>query len=194
MFPIPLPPLRYLAAGAAALGLVLAIGFAVHSYGNGREADGRSAVQAQWDAAKARQLEDLRAAEKVERTTEQAGQAIVNKEAQDAHNEAPAVAHAAADLRSARERVQQRADQLAAASAAACPASQPASGSEATPAPGLVLADLYRGADAEAVELAGAFDEARRRGLRCERVYDDVKRAYDPMKPIDPIKPIARKP
>lgn len=186
MLPIPMPPLRYLGAGAAAIGLVLAIGWAIHSYGNDREADGRSAVQAQWDAAKARQLEDLRAVEKVERTTEQAGQAIVEKEAQDARNEAPAAARAAADLRSARQRVQQLADQLAAASAAACPAAQPASGSEATPAPGLVLADLYRGADAEAAELAEAFDEARRRGLRCERISDELRQLHNSPERTDP--------
>lgn len=53
MFPIPMPPLRYLAAGAAALGLVLAAWWALDSYGDGREDEGRAAVQALWDADRA---------------------------------------------------------------------------------------------------------------------------------------------
>lgn len=39
---------------------------------------------------------------------------------------------------------------------------------------GLVLAELYRGADDEATELAFAFDTARTRGLSCERAYDSL--------------------
>ena len=45
---------------------------------------------------------------------------------------------------------------------------------EAVAGPGMVLADLYGGADREAVELAQAFDAARGRGLTCEASYDAV--------------------
>ena len=47
-----------------------------------------------------------------------------------------------------------------------------AAGSAPAAGAGLVLADLYRGADDEAQELARSFDAARRAGLACERIHD----------------------
>lgn len=53
----------------------------------------------------------------------------------------------------------------AAGDPAAAPGGPPAAGA------GLVLAELYRGADLEAIELAEAVDRARGAGLACERAY-----------------------
>ena len=44
-------------------------------------------------------------------------------------------------------------------------------GGEAATSTGLVLAQLYRSADEEAVELAGALDAAHAAGQLCERLY-----------------------
>lgn len=51
----------------------------------------------------------------------------------------------------------------------------PASGSEARSAALMVLADVYRSTDAEAVELGQALDRAYARGRACEAAYDAVR-------------------
>ncbi len=84
-------------------------------------------------------------------------------------------ARRAAELGTAAEQLRAHVARLAAACAApdrpAARSSAPAAG------PGLVLADLYRGVDDEAQELAAAFDRARRAGLACERIHDSLRTA-----------------
>lgn len=50
-----------------------------------------------------------------------------------------------------------------------------ATGSAAASGPGMVLSDLYRGVDDEAIQLAGALDRSRRAGLACERTYETLR-------------------
>ena len=112
------------------------------------------------------------------RESERLARRVITKEAEDARTEVTAQAARAADLRTVAERLRQHIAALAAAGAAAPdgPAAA-ADGSHAAAGPGLVLAQLYAGADEEAVELAAAFDAARRAGLACQRIYAAVTAA-----------------
>lgn len=57
-----------------------------------------------------------------------------------------------------------------------------APGGEAGAGPGLVLAKLWGSAEEEAVELGPALDDAIARGLRCERLYDNVRQASESLR------------
>jgi hypothetical protein len=95
----------------------------------------------------------------------------------DATNEQLArTQRAAGDLRGVSERLRDQVDALGAAAdaGAACAGRSAAGERPPGPAAGMVLAELYRGAQAEADQLAAAFDDARARGLGCERIYDSV--------------------
>jgi hypothetical protein len=104
------------------------------------------------------------AAREVERYRRNAREKVV----QDERKTAEARAAAAAGLRGVAGRVRDEIARQAARDPAAAPGSPPASDA------GLVLADLYRGVDAEAVELAEALDAARSAGRACERSYDSL--------------------
>jgi hypothetical protein len=51
-------------------------------------------------------------------------------------------------------------------------------GSQTASGSGLVLANLYTGADREAIELAQAFDAAYSAGSACERLHDTVSTGH----------------
>lgn len=63
---------------------------------------------------------------------------------------------------------------IATQAGAASEGASPASGSEARSAALMVLADVYRSTDAEAVELGQALDRAYARGRACEAAYAAV--------------------
>lgn len=71
-----------------------------------------------------------------------------------------------------------------AASTSAAPGDHPASAVGSSPAsgPGLVLTNLWGSAEEEAVELGPALDDARARGLRCERLYEDTRQAINSLR------------
>lgn len=96
-------------------------------------------------------------------------------------------AHDQADHRAAAavgERVRAEARAAAARAAAADPS--PADGGAPAAGPGLVLADLFGGADEAAGELAAALDAARTAGLACERSYDALTGPREPNGSVTP--------
>jgi hypothetical protein len=125
----------------------------------GAEAEAAATARAHVVAVEnARSVERVR----VERMGEIADAA--EKQAQDALRRAAAADDVARRLRDHVTRL-----------AAACTGSAPDSTGAPTSGPGLVLSNLYRGADTEAHELAASFDAARRAGLACERAYDALR-------------------
>lgn len=73
-----------------------------------------------------------------------------------------------------RRRLQHAVTELASRTATDPPAG-PAGGSTPATGPGLVLAELYRGVDDRAEDLARALDRSIGAGLLCERAYDSAQ-------------------
>lgn len=115
-----------------------------------------------------------RESEAKQRQIETERRAAADKEVSDARTDAAMDAKRAADLGAANRRLLDHVARLA--TYADRPRADPpaASGSAPAAGPGLVLAQLYRGADEEARELAASYDAARRAGLTCERVYTSL--------------------
>lgn len=123
-------------------------------------ADAERAARASTDAQ--REIESLR-------------RKAVDKEIDHVRQDAAIDARRAAGLRTAADRLREHVTRLAASADQTCGDPAAAPGGPAAAGPGMVLADLYRGADGEAGELAEAFDRARRAGLTCQRIYDSLK-------------------
>jgi len=117
------------------------------------------------------QERQAREAGEAQRKAEAQIRLAINQEAIHARAQAAAQAARAADLRAVAGRLRQHVVALATAASPADGSAAAADGSPPAAGAGLVLAELYRGADEEAVELALAFDAARGAGLACERVY-----------------------
>jgi uncharacterized protein YlxW (UPF0749 family) len=128
-----------------------------------------AAERAAWQAAS-------RASTEEQRAEEQRRQAAKDKEVRDAQEQARLDAARAAASRRAADQLREHVARLATRADQACSGSDAAPGGPPAAGPGLVLADLYRGADDEAHELAQAFDLARRAGLVCERLYDSLSK------------------
>ncbi len=109
-----------------------------------------------------------------QRAEEQRRQQTRDKEIQNAQVQAKLDAGRVAASRRAADQLREHVARLAANADQGCGSTSVAAGSPATTGPGLVLANLYRGVDDEAHELAQAFDLARRAGLVCERLYDSL--------------------
>lgn len=142
--------------GAFAVALV--IGASAGWWGHAEITAGRAAREAVEASEQAREVESLR-------------RAAVAKELDRAHAETAAQARAAADLRVTADRLRRHIVALVTEDRTV------ASGGTAATGPGLVLTQLYAGADGEAVELAIALDASRAAGLICERVYDSLRGA-----------------
>lgn len=170
---IPFPTI-YLVGAAAVVGLVAGglTGWGLRDMAADNEAARLRLEHAEDFAAWERAA---RASEEAERAKERARQEAVNKETEDAKKDAAVDARRTADLRAANGRLLDHVARLAAYADQGCSNPPAAAGSAPAAGPGMVLADLYRGADSEASELAAAFDGARRAGLACERVYDAVR-------------------
>lgn len=149
---------------ALAIGSVAGIALIVSAYAVGLKA-GTNACTAKVESARAAVIERAR-------ETEAARRAAIDKELDRVTQDAQQDARRAADLHVTAERLRQHIVRLARATAADRPATP---GSAPAAAPGLVLAQLYRGADEEAIELAQAFDQAHRAGLACERIHDALR-------------------
>ena len=133
-----------------------------------RHADQRAA----WDRA-------ARESEMAERAKEQARQAALIKEVEDVRKDAALDVRRAAGLAANADRLRDHITRLATAADQGCGHPSTAAGGAPAAGPGLVLADLYRGADDEAQELARSFDAARRAGLACERIHDSLTAGND---------------
>lgn len=127
-----------------------------------------AAERAAWERAS-------RASSEEQRAEEQRRQMARDKEVQDAQDQAKLDAARVAASRRAADQLREHVARLAANADQGCGSTSAAAGSPAAAGPGLVLANLYRGVDDEAHELAQAFDLARRAGLVCERLYDSLK-------------------
>lgn len=111
-------------------------------------------------------------AERAARDEEQRRAAAVMAAAEEQRQRAQRLAARSADLERAAGQLREHVARLVAGEAGDDPSAAP--GSSPTSGAGLVLADLYRSVDREAVELAQALDHARSRGLACEQAYDSL--------------------
>lgn len=109
-----------------------------------------------------------------QRAEEQRRQQTRDKEIQNAQVQAKLDAGRIAASRRVADQLREHVARLAASADQGRSDSPAAPGSSTAAGPGLVLADLYRGADGEAHELAAAFDYSHRAGLLCERLYDSL--------------------
>lgn len=115
-----------------------------------------------------------RESSEAQREIENTRRAAAQKEVDHARTDAALDARRATDLRAANGRLLEHVARLAAYADSPRGDTPAAAGSAPATGPGLVLANLYRGADEEARELAASFDAARRAGLTCERVYESL--------------------
>lgn len=120
-----------------------------------------------WERASRASAEAERETERLRRLARDKEIARVQADAQNDAARAAAYRRTAGQLRDHVARLAASADE-GRGDTGATAGSPPAAG------PGLVLANLYRGADDEAFELAQAFDRSRRAGLACERIHDGL--------------------
>lgn len=163
---------------AAILALSAATGL---GYWRGHSA-GAAAVQARWDADTTKlQLASAQAALKAEQVNRQREQELRHAAESNTRQTKSALADArragaAADAAGTRLR-QQVAQLVAASKRAACPGAGTGTASQANPTGSAaldLLADLHARTDAAAGAIAAVADDARIRGLACERQYDAV--------------------
>lgn len=151
---------------ALAIGSVAGIALIVSAYAVGLKA-GTNACTAKVESARAAVIERAR-------ETEAARRAAIDKELDRVTQDAKQDARRATELDDAARKLRQHVVRLAAVIHSA--PNRPAASSSAPAAgPGLVLANLYRSVDEEAIELAQAFDQAHRAGLACERIHDALR-------------------
>ncbi|KTC39787.1 hypothetical protein AO265_20910 [Pseudomonas sp. ABAC61] len=161
----------------AALVLVALAGWALTaSYDQGLSAKDKE-WQARWNARDAGDKQAWALAEREEREKEQAMQNSINKAVQDGQRkldqaEADAVtARAAADsLQRAVEDLTERLKRTS--SSNSCTAAASAAATRTA----LVLAELFKRADARAGDLAAEADQSRGRGVTCEQAYESLAR------------------
>jgi DNA primase len=132
--------------------------------------------QSEWNARDTRDAQANADNEAAERTKEQAYQQSINKAVQDGQRiidqataDAAAARNSADSLRGAADNLSNR---LAAneASGHSCTAAA----SKAATRAAAVLADVFKRADQRAGDLAAIADQARARGMTCERAYDEI--------------------
>jgi hypothetical protein len=162
-----MPTLWLRIAAIAIAATALLVGF--RAYNEHLRDQGREEVTEQWRQADAK----AKAAADSETEARRASQMEIQRETQKLIDHAVDSSHrlAVGD---------QRLQHAAESAARACqPASDSAPGGdgEAIAGPGLVLADLFGRARKAASDLAPALDQARARGLSCERKYDALTAA-----------------
>ncbi len=123
--------------------------------------------RAAWERASRASAEAERETERLRRLARDKEVARVQADSESDAARAAAYRRTAGQLRDHVARLAARADEGGGDTCVA-PGGTPAAG------PGLVLAELYRGADDEAFELAEALDRSRRAGLACERIHDGL--------------------
>ena len=142
---------------------------------------GRSVEDAEWQARwSARDAGDKQAwalAERDEREKEQARQNSISKAVQDGQRKIDQAATDAVTARAAADSLQRAVDDLTerlkrTASSNSCTAAASAAATRTA----LVLADVFKRADARAGDLAADADQSRSRGVTCEQAYDSLAR------------------
>ena len=162
--------------------VLAAVGMLIRGYGQSEYKRGSADVQARWDADTTReQLASAQAALQAEQVNRQREKELRSAAESNARQTEIALAdarreRAAADAAGQRLRQQVATLVAAAKRGAGAPAGPAASG---TPDPAGsaaldLLADLHARTDAAAGELAAVADDARIRGIACERAYDAV--------------------
>ena len=161
---------------AALLALAIAAGL---GYWRGHVA-GSAGVQARWNADTTRQqLQDTQralAAEQVSRTKEQELRYAAESNARQTESALADVRRAGAAADAAGNRLRQQVARLVADAKARPVACVTGAGTPAAAGPAAIdlLAELHSRTDEAAGQLAAVADEARIRGLACERAYDAV--------------------
>ena len=159
---------------AAVAGLAVGVALLAGSYWAGHSAAADS-CRASTERAAAVAAQEHAQQSEAYREIETLRRRARDQELTRAQQDAAQDARRAAELGTAAEQLRAHVARLAAACASP---DRPAAGSSAPAAgPSLVLANLYRGVDDEAQELAAAFDRARRSGLACERIHDSLRSA-----------------
>jgi hypothetical protein len=132
--------------------------------------------QTQWNARDTRDIEAKALNEATERTREQAYQHLINKAVQDGQQIIDQLTADAATARASADSVRGAADNLARRLAAseASGNSCTAASSKAASRAAALLANVLKRADQRAGDLAEVADQARARGMTCERAYDGV--------------------
>jgi len=130
--------------------------------------------QVEWNARDARDREAKASNEAEERAKEQARQLAVNKVIQDGQRTIDQATADAADARASAHSLREAADNLASrlATSEASGNSCAVAASKAATRAAMVLADVLKRADQRAGDLASIADQARARGVTCERAYD----------------------
>lgn len=157
----------------AALALVCGVLFMAYSHGqNTKDAE----WQSKWADHLRADAEATAKAQAEQRAIEVMRQQSINKVTQDAQQAIDRANADAADAAAYAGSVQQAADRITArladsqASNSACTTAA----SKAAAEYARVLADVFKRADTRAGHLAATADQARARGLACERAYDGV--------------------
>lgn len=130
--------------------------------------------QVEWNARDVRDREAKASNEAEERAKEQARQLAINKVIQDGQRQIDQATADAADARASADSLRGAADNLASRLAASQSSgySCTVAASKAATRVAMVLADVLKRADQRAGELAEVADQARARGMTCEKAYD----------------------
>lgn len=132
--------------------------------------------QARWNERNASDAQAAVKQEKEAREKEQSLQAAADAAQRQADAERDRLARDLANSRVASERLQQGiADAIGKLQRAGSPATSPAGGGAPASRPGLLLTQLYGEIDAAAGRLAAEADERGRRGVRCEKLWDNAR-------------------
>lgn len=165
------------AGGIALVALVLAAlaGWAMMaSYDQGLSAKDKE-WQARWNARDAGDKQAWALAEREEREKEQARQNSINKAVQDGQRKIDQAAADAVTARAAAGSLQRTVDDLTerlkrTTSSNSCTSAASAAATRTA----LVLAELFKRADARAGYLAAEADQSRSRGVTCEQAYEGL--------------------
>ncbi|POA52143.1 MULTISPECIES: DUF2514 family protein [unclassified Pseudomonas] len=167
-----------LKVGGIALAALLLAGleawalFSVYGHGKAvRDAE----WQVRWSNRDAGDKQAWAIDERAERDKEQARQNSINKAVQDGQRKIDSAVADAVTARSAADSLQRAVDDLTerlkrTASSNSCTAAASAAATRTA----LVLAELFKRADARAGDLAAEADQSRSRGVTCEQAYEGV--------------------
>nr|WP_283950180.1 DUF2514 family protein [Pseudomonas piscis] len=154
---------------AGALLLILASYWGIYQHGRSVES---AEWQARWNARDAGDKQAWAIDGRAERDKEQTWQNSINKVMHDGQRKIDSAVADAVTARAAADSLQRAVDDLSerlkrTASSNSCTAAASAAATRTA----LVLADLFKRADARAGDLAADADQSRSRGVTCEQAY-----------------------
>lgn len=159
---------------AVVLLLILASYWGIYQHGRSVES---AEWQARWAVRDAGDKQAWALSEREEREKEQAMQNSINKAVQDGQRKIDSAVADAVTARSTAHSLQRAVDDLAerlkrTTSSNSCTAAASAAATRTA----LVLADVFKRADARAGDLAADADQSRSRGVTCEQAYEAMSR------------------